>query len=179
MRLNGCCIQWKSVIKAYTLPLSLCYNSKTICERDRQDLCDFVNTVFRARQKLMNESLSSLPADSRCQTLCRPVFIGYHINRRQNDLYGGGPADLLVFDATGRNTIQFTYKVFSLLIAALYSKHSQEWTCDRLMGLILTDILRSTRTAPLSHRAPSCMNVVWIIHACIIPTDADIFTPTN
>lgn len=70
--------------------LSLCYNSKTICERDRQDLCDFVNTVFRARQKLMNESLSSLPADSRCQTLCRPVFIRYHINRRQNDLYGGG-----------------------------------------------------------------------------------------
>lgn len=39
----------------------------------------------------------------------------------------GHPTDLLVFDATGRNTIQFTYKVFSLLIAALYSKHSQEW----------------------------------------------------
>lgn len=138
---------------------------------------------------MINKFLSSLLVDSKCQTLCRPVFVRWR-NRGHHDLFGKKkqlPTSLCAFDAKHAQSDSSINERFQLMDRCITHQIFKYHTdSERLKGLTLADILQPTRNAKLSRWAPSCMNTqlsTWIIHPRINQTHphvhTDIFALTN
>lgn len=124
---------------------------------------------------MINKFLSSLLIDSKCQTLCRPVFVRWR-NRGHHDLFGGKklPTSLFAFDAKHTQSDSSINEKFQLMDRCIKQRIFKYHTdSERLKGLTLADILQPTRNTKPSRREPSCMNTrlsTWIIQPCINQT---------